>query len=103
MTSRYRSDWHGATMTEIIAGLRQWCGRVEAKQPALARLLSVAGLTMTASQEELWEDGYDQAAREVLSEVKSSDVGLYMRLLTKFPAWRTLMKREDRRRAKAGL
>ena len=35
-----------------------------------------------------WEAGYDQATREVLSEVKAHDMGLYMKLLTKFPKWR---------------
>lgn len=39
-----------------------------------------------------WEKGYDQAAREVLEEVKREDTRLYHKLLTKFPGWRQVMK-----------
>jgi len=41
-----------------------------------------------ATLDDEWEAGYDQATREVLSEVKAHDMGLYMKLLTKFPKWR---------------
>lgn len=39
-----------------------------------------------------WEAGYDQAAREVLEEVKREDLRLYLKLLARFPGWRTVMR-----------
>lgn len=62
MASRYRADWNRATTDEIIAGLRQWCGRVEAKQPALASLLAVTGVALQAQVER-----GDALARDVRS------------------------------------
>jgi hypothetical protein len=46
---------------------------------------------VNASADE-WDKGYDRAAREVLEEVKAADMGLYLRLLTKFPGWRKIMR-----------
>lgn len=42
--------------------------------------------------EEAWEKGYDQAAREILEEIKREDMRLYLKLLTKFPGWRQVMR-----------
>jgi hypothetical protein len=78
----------------LIKNNHHACHLVDGKTgplPSREDVTSLAAL-LDEVQTVAWETGYDQAAREVLSELKAADKGAYMRCLAKFPKWRDLMK-----------
>jgi hypothetical protein len=87
-------DTRKAATKWLIEHNHHWCHLVDGQDGEVPKPEDANSLNALLVEVEMdeWERGYDQAAREILEEVKAVDMRSYLRLLTKYPKWRDLMK-----------